>query len=295
MLNPSPDHRPLGESQIIVSPIAWGMWRFQGDDVYAARARVEAALDAGITLFDTADVYGPDNGEAFGSAEALLGRVLAEAGGLRDRMVIATKGGIRPGVPYDSSADYLAEALDASLRRLGVDSIDLWQIHRPDLLSHPEEVARALVKMVECGKVRSLGVSNFSAAQVRALQAHLPIPLVGHQLEFSLLRTEPLWDGTIDQAMETGMAVLAWSPLGGGRLALDLDVSALLDRKASEAGVSHAAVICSWILAHPARPIPILGSQTIARIAEAGDAFKPAWTRREWYEVLQAARGERLP
>jgi aryl-alcohol dehydrogenase-like predicted oxidoreductase len=119
------------------------MWRFRGTDVAAARALVEAAFDAGVTLFDTADIYGPDNDEDFGAAEALLGRVFAEAPALRDKMVLASKGGIRMGVPYDSSATYLAEAIDASLTRLGCDKIDLYQIHRPDLLAHPQEVARA--------------------------------------------------------------------------------------------------------------------------------------------------------
>lgn len=292
---PSPDLRPLGKSDIRVSPMAWGMWRFRGGDVAAARARVEAALDAGISLFDTADIYGPDNGEPFGAAEALLGRVLAEAPHLRQRMVLATKGGIRMGVPYDSSPAYLAAALDASLRRLDTDHVDLWQIHRPDLLTHPAAVAGALARMVESGKVRAVGVSNFTAAQTRALQAHLPFPLASHQPEFSPLRTEALWDGVIDQAMECGMAVLAWSPLGGGRLAGGSDIAALLDRKAEEAGVSRAAAAYSWIMAHPAQPIPIVGSQTPARIAEAAGAFKIAWTRAEWYEALQTARGERLP
>jgi aryl-alcohol dehydrogenase-like predicted oxidoreductase len=112
MLAPSPAPRPLGKSGISVSPIAWGMWRFHGDDVAAAQALIEAAFAAGITLFDTADIYGVDT-DGFGAAEALLGRVFAAAPGLRKRMVLATKGGIIPGTPYDSSPDYLGRALDA--------------------------------------------------------------------------------------------------------------------------------------------------------------------------------------
>ena len=116
----SPDRfAPLGQSGITVSTLAWGMWRFAGDDVALARSRVEAALDAGITLLDTADIYGPDNNEPFGAAEELLGKVLREVPALRDKMVLASKGGIRLGVPYDSSRDYLAQAIDASLARLG--------------------------------------------------------------------------------------------------------------------------------------------------------------------------------
>jgi predicted oxidoreductase len=276
------------------------MWRFCGDDVAAARRLVEAAFEAGVTLFDTADIYGPDNDEEFGAAEALLGRVFAEAPALRDKMVLASKGGISMGVPYDSSAGYLASAIDASLTRLGCDKIDLYQIHRPDLLAHPQEVARALDDAGTAGKITAIGVSNHTVAQTAALAAYLTVPIVSHQPEFSALTTTPLFDGLFDQAMQRGMAVLAWSPLGGGRLADPQDakaqaVAALLDMKAGETGVDRAAAAYSWIMAHPARPIPIVGTQNAARIATIPDAYKPQWTRTEWYAVLQASMGAQLP
>ncbi len=297
--SPAP-HRPLGRSGISISSMAWGMWRFAGDDVAAARARVEAALDAGVTLLDTADIYGPDNGEPFGAAEALLGRVLSEAPQLRDRIVLATKGGIRMGVPYDSGADYLAQAIDHSLTRMGVERVELYQIHRPDLLTHPQEVARTLEDAVKGGKIAAVGVSNFTASQAAALAHHLTVPLVSHQPEFSALATAPLFDGVLDQAMTHDIAVLAWSPLGGGRLAVPVDdrsraVVALLDAKAEEAGVDRSAAAYSWIMAHPARPIPIVGTQNPARIAKIADAYRPQWTRADWYRVLEASMGETLP
>jgi predicted oxidoreductase len=283
-----------------VSSIAWGMWRFAGDDVAAAEARVQAALDAGVTLFDTADIYGPDNNEPFGAAEALLGRVFAANPSLSRRMVIATKGGISMGVPYDSSAGYLASAIDASLRRMGVDNVALWQIHRPDMLTHPAEVGEALLAAHRAGKIGAVGVSNFTAWQVEALAAHLPLPIVSIQPEFSPLAIAPLRDGVLDQAIARGLTVLTWSPLGGGRLAAPQTdraraVAEALDAKAAEAGVSRAAAAYSWIMAHPSRPIPIVGAQSPARIAEIPDAFKPRWTRSEWYGVLVAAQGEPLP
>ncbi len=296
----SPESRPLGKSGILVSPIAWGMWRFAGDDVRAARARMEAALDAGITLFDTADIYGPDNGEPFGAAEHLLGRVFAEAPGLRDKMVLATKGGIRMGVPYDSSAAYLAEAIDHSLIRLGVERVELYQLHRPDLLTHPQEAARALEAAHRAGKIGAVGVSNHRPAQAAALARFLDLPLASHQPEFSALKTDALFDGLMDQAMAEDMAVLAWSPLAGGRLAEPQDargraVAGLLDVKAEEHGVSRSAAALSWIMAHPARPIPIVGTQRTERIAEIPNALKPRWTRADWYRVLEASMGETLP
>lgn len=287
--------RLLGKSGILVSPIAWGMWRLRGDDIAGARTLIEAALDSGITLFDTADIYGFDGTSGFGDAEVALGRVLAEAPELRAHMVLATKGGIVPGVPYNSSPGYLERALDASLRRLGVDQVDLWQVHRPDLLAHPQELAATLEKMIASGKALAIGVSNFTPAQVAALESFLTVPLASTQPEFSPLHTDPLWDGTLDLAMMRGHAVLAWSPLGGGRLGRDGPVAALLENKGAQYGVSAAAATYAWLMAHPARVIPIVGSQRVERIREARDAFKVEWSRVEWYEVLQASMGKKLP
>lgn len=296
----SPDPRPLGKSGIMVSPIAWGMWRFAGDDLDLSRRKIEAALEAGVTLFDTADIYGPDNGEAFGAAEALLGRVFLQSPELRHKMVLATKGGIVIGTPYDSSASYLEQAIDASLRRLGVEQIDLWQIHRPDMLTHPQEAARALEKAHAAGKLKAVGVSNFTPAQTAALAHFLSVPLASTQPEFSSLTLEPIASGLLDQAMMLDLAVLAWSPVGGGRLMEPRDprtlaVAALLDRKAEEAEVGRTAVALSWIMQHPSRPIPIVGTQRPERIAQIPQALKVRWTRAEWYAVLEASMGEKLP
>lgn len=292
-----PDRQPrqLGNSDISVSPIAWGMWRLTGE-VAAATALVHAALDAGITLFDTADIYGFDAPEGFGGAEAILGKVLAADRGLRGRIVLATKGGITPPVPYDTSADYLAAACDASLRRLQTDVIDLYQIHRRDFLTHPQEVAAALTRLVEAGKVRSVGVSNHSPAELGALQRFLNLPIVSTQPEFSPLRVAPLYDGTLDQAMAANVSVLAWSPLGGGRLTdTGHAAGALLAEQGATYGVDAVAAALSWIMVHPARIIPIVGSQKAERIRAATDAFKVEWDRERWYAVMQAGTGERLP
>lgn len=296
------DRRALGRGGASVGPLAWGMWRFGGDDVVAAQTRVEAALDAGMDLLDTADVYGPDNGEPFGAAEALLGRVLRAAPRLRERMVLATKGGIELGTPYNSSRRYLIQACEASLSRMGVERVDLYQIHRPDTLAHPAEVARALEDLRTSGKIAEAGVSNHTPAQTGALQALLPFPLASVQPELSALAIDPLSNGVLDQAMERDMLVLAWSPLGQGRLASpdagDAQVQATvqaLDVVAHAQGVSRTAAAYAWILAHPSRPVPIVGTQQPQRIREAADALKVSFSRPEWYAVLTAARGEPLP
>jgi aryl-alcohol dehydrogenase-like predicted oxidoreductase len=305
----SPELRPLGKSELHVSPLAWGMWRFAGTDVAAAQARCEAALAAGVNFFDTADIYGPDNDEPFGASEALLGRVFAASPGLRDKIVLASKGGIRMGVPYDSSPAYLREAVEASLSRLGVERIDLWQVHRPDMLAHPADVAATLDALVAEGKIGAVGVSNHTPAQTGALARHLKSGLVSTQPEFSPLVTAPLFDGTLDRAMKHGLGVLAWSPLGQGRLG-DGDprpgrrmapdprmvrVISALHEHGNRFGVSVAATAYAWIMAHPAGIIPIIGSQNPSRIAESADAFKVRFTRAEWYAILVASLGENLP
>jgi predicted oxidoreductase len=298
-LLPAPTPVALGPNGPVVAPIAWGMWRFAGNSVAEAQALVEAALDAGITLFDTADIYGFGE-QGFGAAEDLLGHVFAVAPALRSRMILATKGGITPPTPYDSSAAWLGRAIDDSLRRLQAERVELWQVHRPDILTHPEELARTLEAAHAAGKIGAIGVSNFTPAQIDALARYLTVPLASNQPEFSPLFLGPLVDGQLDQAMRMSLAVLAWSPLGGGRIAApgnarEEAVAAALDKVAAAQGVSRSTAAFAWVMAHPARPIPIIGSQNAARIREAASALSVRWTRTDWYDVLVAARGENLP
>jgi len=297
-----PPVRRLGSSALAVSPIAWGMWRLaeDGRDAAAAARLVHAALDAGITLLDTADIYGFDGKTGFGDAEALLGEVLRAEPDLRGRFVLASKGGIRPPAPYDQGPQWLTRAIDDSLRRLGVECIDLWQIHRPDILAHPQEVARVLDDAVRAGKIGALGVSNFTIHQIAALNHVLDHKLVTTQPEISPLRIACFENGELDQAMMLGLTPLAWSPLGGGRLAAPTDaralaVAAALDSFAQAHAISRSVAAYSWLMAHPAGIIPIIGSQNAARIAEAAIARTVRWTRTQWYAVFVAARGEALP
>ncbi len=300
LLPAAPAMRPLGPGGPMVSALAWGMWRFAGQPLADATRLVHAALDTGINFLDTADIYGADDPAGFGSAETLLGDILAAEPGLRARMALATKGGIIIGTPYDGSANYLGAAIDISLRRLRTDRVELWQVHRPDILTHPQEIARALEDAHRAGKIGAIGVSNFTTAQIAALSHFLTVPIATTQPEFSPLHLQPIADGQFDQAMQMGLIPMAWSPLGGGRIAQprterEMNVAEALDRVGSAHGVSRTAAAYAWIMAHPAHPIPIVGTQNPARIAEAADAFKVQWTRASWYDVLVAARGERLP
>jgi predicted oxidoreductase len=292
--------RPLGKSGLSAFPISFGWWRLVGTDVASAREKIEAALALGIDLFDHADLYGrSETGPVLGQAEAVFGRALAEAPSLRNRMLIATKGGIAPPVPYDSSCAYLISACEASLKRLGVDVIDVYQIHRPDWLAHPADTAAALAHLRESGKIREVGVSNFTTAQTDALQRHLPFPIATHQPEFSAWELSPLRDG---------VTPLAWSPLAGGRLGLSIEAAraepngerlaalvARLDKIAAREGAPRSAVALAWLLAHPSGVIPIVGTQQPARLAEAMRAFDVRLSRKDWYDVVIASQGARMP
>ncbi|MFV0306305.1 MAG: aldo/keto reductase family oxidoreductase [Desertimonas sp.] len=297
LIDPSP--RRLG-SLGDVGPLAFGQWRFVAADVVAAGALVDHALDHGLTLVDTADVYGLDwGGAGFGDAEELLGRVIAAAPGRRDRMVLATKGGIRPPTPYDSSDAWLRRAVDDSRRRLGVEVIDLYQIHRPDVLTHPGEVAATLAGLREAGAIREVGVSNHTPAQVEALQRHLPFALLTNQPEYSALRLDPLRDGTFDACLRDGVTPLLWSPLAGGRLATGTDVRPelidVLDDLAGREGTDRATIALAFTLAHPSRPIAIIGTQRADRITAAGRALDVDLDRSDVYAIIQAADGVPLP
>lgn len=297
---------PLGSSGLNVGAVAYGCWRFAGTSIEDAREKIACALDHGMTLIDTADIYGFGEPAGFGGAEALLGEVLASTPGLRNRMVLATKGGITPPVPYDSSEDYLVAACEASLKRLKTDAVDLYQIHRPDLLAPVAETAAALDGLVRRGLVRAVGVSNFTVSQTRALQAHLDVPVVTTQPEFSAWQQDPVTDGTLDWASETGAACLAWSPLAGGSLATGRcpegtdetrfhAVIAALDRLAEAHDATRSAIALAFTLRHPANVIPIIGTQNKSRIADAAAASMVRLSRRDWYGIVEARRGLAMP
>ncbi len=214
-------------------------------------------------------------------------------------MVLATKGGIAPPTPYDSSPEGLRAACEASLRRLGVDVIDLYQIHRADLLTHPADVAATLAALRDEGKIREVGVSNHTPAQVDALRAHLPFPLVSNQPEYSAVHLDPLRDGTFDACMRDGVVPLVWSPLAGGRLAsgdgVRPELLAVLDGLAEREGVDRATVALAFALAHPSRPVAIIGTQRPERITASLAALRVGLDRADVYSIIQASEGVPLP
>ena len=298
----------LGGSPLEVSRLAYGCWRIAAPGVDGARA-VRAAVEEGFTLFDHADIYGG------GVCEEVFGAVMKDSPELRAGIFIATKCGIRlpdlggAGEPYryDSRAEHIVASCEQSLRRMHVEKIDLYQIHRPDFLTHPDEVARAFDQLLQAGKVAEFGVSNFLPSQLDALQWACPMRLRVNQIEFSLLQRAPLSNGVLDQCLAEEITPLAWSPLGGGQLADGAGdllrsqkeyepqrVLPLLDEMSARHGVSRSGIALAWLLKHPAGVVPIIGTTNAARIADAVRAESIVLTREEWYALLTAASPEPL-
>ena len=319
--------QPFGPDAVPVSRIALGCMGLtagrnpaeaDSEDRRNAIVAFEAALAAGITFYDHADIYGGT------ACESIFKDCLQAVPGSRDQIFIATKVGIRHGY-YEHSAPYIRESLRGSLFRLGVDSVELYQLHRPDPLSHPAETAAVLDELVAEGLIKYVGVSNYYPHQTLALQKYLKAPIVSNQIAISLLRLDPIYegaaggtatseasgadsgDGVLDQCLEMNITPLAYSPLGGGRLSGRRDVpadappavartlAALREMGPAYGGATPGQLALAWLLAHPAQIIPLVGSNNPGHIQEAAEAASITLSRTDWYKLWVAARGVAVP
>ncbi len=309
----------IGQTGFHASKLAYGCMRIAGtwnpNDIdsnrrEAAHKAVLAAYEAGYTLFDHADIY------CAGACESLYGEVLDQVPSMRRECLVATKCGIRwqgdpnPDAPhrYDFSRKHILWSCEQSLRRLRVETIDIYQLHRPDVLMDPDEVAEAFLELHASGKVRAFGVSNFPPSMVSALQSALPFPIVVNQVEIHPGRLDCFVDGTLDQCLEMGITPLAWSPVGGGLFAEGGAVRpddprreglekllAELDRLAGIHGVTRTEATLAWLMRHPSKIVPIVGSTKPERIRQAAKAAEIEVSREDWYRVYVAARMRPLP
>ena len=298
--------------------MAYGCWRIAGwegaectpERELHGRQAVIAAFEAGFTLFDHADIYSD------GMGESIFGKVLKEIPELRGKAIISSKCGIRRhGKPdahapyrYDFSYDHIVKSCEESLARLGVETIDIYQLHRPDFLANPEEVARAFATLRQAGKVREFGLSNARPSFVSMMQKFLPMKLVVNQIEISLLHLDPFTDGTVDQCQAEQMTPMAWSPLGGGKLAANTAIELsdphhvkrqklreALDLIARERESTRPLIALAFLLKHPAGIIPIVGSTNQTTIHNLVKACDLDLSREDWYRLMEAAYGHRLP
>ena len=297
----------IGRGGPEVSGFACGMWRLaedaEGTDPERILRKIEACLELGVTTFDHADIYGGY------TCEGLFGRALALAPGLRERMEIVTKCGInvpcenRPGVRvphYDAGSAAIQRCVDRSLRELRTDWIDVLLIHRPDWLTSAEDTAEGLRKVLTSGKVRSVGVSNYSVHQWDLLQRFLGKPLVTNQVEVSLLQMDAIWDGTLDRCQGEGAHPMAWSPLAKGLVMTGTDegsvrLRGVLERIGGEYGCTAAQMALAWVGALPSRPQVIFGTNRLERIRELAAAERVVMEREHWFELWTAAKGCSIP
>lgn len=285
-------------------------------------AAVEAAVEAGITFFDHANIY------QFGKSEEVFAEALRAMPDLRERIVLQSKCGLRwedkpSGAPwrYDFSCAHILEAVDGILSRLGVEQIDILLLHRPDALIEPQEVAAAFDALRSAGKVQHFGVSNHTPRQIDLLQHALDQPLVANQIQLSLVHHFPISEGlTFNRALagkEQGYAgtegivdycrlhdisIQAWSPVAGGVLFNPGDdaspavrhTAALVAEMAAEKETTREAIALGWLLRHPAPIWPVIGTTKPERIHNSAQADAVELSHAEWYRLLEAMIG-RMP
>ena len=299
----------IENSDLLVSNLVLGCMRLPARSYREAETLVWSAVDAGVNFFDHADIYG--NGEA----ETLFGRVLKANPSLRGRMLIQSKCGIVRGkntAYYDFSKKHILEAVEGSLARLGVETLDVLLLHRPDALMDPMTVAQAFRELRESGKVRYFGVSNFNAGQLALLRNYAPYPILFNQLQMSVVhcpmidaglnvnRTNPEAadrDGsTLDYCRLNGITIQAWSVMmalaGEGTFLNHPKYGALndtLETLGKEYGLAPNAMAVAWLLRHPAKIQAVAGTTSPEHLAELAAASEVRISREHWYDIYTAA------
>jgi predicted oxidoreductase len=289
-------------SDLSFSQLIYGMWRIgdvEDTSPATVEAKIQACLDQGITTFDQADIYGGY------VAEAILGGALKANPALRNQMEIVTKCDIVAPIGryadkkvkyYDTSRAHIEASVEMSLRDMAIDHIDLLLIHRPDPLMDHNETGAALDDLVTSGKVRSVGVSNFRPWDWELLQSAMKTKLVTNQIEISLAEISPFTNGDLAFHQKEATPLMAWSPLGGGSLMTgDSPLAQRLDAIAADQGVDRAAVAVAFLLRHPAKILPVMGTNNLDRIKNISDAQKVQLDRETWFLLYEAALGTEVP
>jgi predicted oxidoreductase len=291
--------------QVSLSRMAYGVWRLSeaaDHSPQAVAARIQACLDQGITTFDHADIYGDYR------CETLFGDALRAHPALKAKLQIVTKTDIMllsqqwPQTRvkhYDTSPQHVKASVDRSLQRIGVDVIDVLLIHRPDPLMDAQALGACLDELIDAGKIRAAGVSNFMPWDMDLLQSRMKHRLVTNQIELSLMHTEALTNGQMAQAQQHRQPVMAWSPLGGGRLWGQEPAAQRLAPKLQALAQAHdvdaTAIAIAWLLHHPAQVLPVMGTNDMARIQASHKAFDVKLDRQTWFELYELAQGVEVP
>jgi predicted oxidoreductase len=276
-------------------------WKLSNEELLKL---IEEVVSLGITTMDHADIYG-----GF-TCEEKFGEALSLKPSLRKDIQLVTKCGIvfpcekRPNYKahiYNTSSDHIINSVETSLKNFNTDYIDLLLIHRPDPLMDPVEVSEAFTKLKKDGKVLNFGVSNFLPSQFNLLSSYLDFPLVTNQIEVSVLNLEQFKNGTLDLILEKRISPMIWSPLAGGSLFSNEDSRSKEVRKVLEkikwetSANSIDEIAYAWLLNHPSKMIPIVGSSNLNRIQSAINAISIKLTKEQWFEIYVASLGHDIP
>lgn len=287
-------------SRIVAGCMNWGEWGVNLT-IDKAKELIEDCLEIDVTTFDHADIYGHY------TTEALFGNVINKNSSLREKMQLISKCGIKLVTPnrpdnkitsYNTSKDYIINCAEQSLRNLHTDYLDLLLIHRPSPLMNPEEIAEAVVKLKESGKILHFGVSNFTKTQFEMLDAFTP--LVTNQIEISPLHLDPFIDGTLDQCIVKKVRPMAYSTLAKGKFFSDhpddrvLRINKIVNQLAQKYNARLDQILISWMTKHPSGILPVIGSTKISRIKSAVDALKVEITDEEWFMIWEASNGKEV-
>ncbi len=288
------------------SEVVQGYWRM-GDWNRSAQEHLsflKQHVEIGVTTVDHAHVYG-DNP----SCEELFGQALALDPSIRNQIEIVSKCGIelvsdeRHVNHYDSTPSAITKSVETSLKRLGIESLDVLLIHRPDWLMDVDSIAECFGSLKQSGKVQHFGVSNFTASQYALLQSRLDAPLVTNQVEINPLNMGVTTDGSLDILHQNRVRPMAWSCLAGGRVFSEateqiVRLKAALEQVATELvgnSVTIDQVLYAWSMALPSKPVAIIGSGSIARVQAAIDSLKLKLSQEQWYRIWVAANGYGVP
>lgn len=284
-------------SKIIMGCMSWGAWG-KKQSIKEQAALIQFCVENGNTTFDHADLYGDY------TTESEFGNAFLESGIGREEIQLISKCGIQnPGQTrannlkhYKYTKDYMIWSVEESLKNLKTGYLDTFLLHRPSPLMQPDEIAEAVTLLQKTGKIKAFGVSNFTPSQVALIQSKIPVSV--NQIEFSLTQCEAMYNGTLDYLFEKEIHPMIWSPLGTVFKREDkqtLRIKKVLKKLAKKYQLSEDAVLLAFILKHPAKVSPVIGTTNKTRILQANKALKTVLELEDWFELLAASQGHEVP
>ncbi|MEM8845510.1 MAG: aldo/keto reductase [Bacteroidota bacterium] len=281
---------------VIAGTMTWGSWGKQLSKTGMIDL-MEYCLENGLHTFDHADIYGDY------TTESDFGNAFSESGIERSSIELITKCGIQMTSGrknqlkhYEYSKDYIIWSAEESLKKLKTDYLDLFLLHRPSPLMHPSEIAEAIGHLLESGKIKEFGVSNFTPSQINMLEKEIEV--TANQVEFSLTHLDPMYDGTFDDCIGKNRLAMSWSPLGKVFRETTEQTDSIkktLSELAKKYDVEESQLLLAWMLKHPSNPSPVIGTTTKERLTASSEAAKIELELQDWFALLAASQGHEVP